>query len=54
MIKKISSGNRYEFLAQGCLLGQLSGAASGSLAEFGAAEEIRLRYPDGVRGLVSG
>ena len=40
--------------AQGCLLGQLSGDALGSLVEFQTPEEIRLRYPDGVRELADG
>lgn len=35
--------------AQGCLLGQLAGDSLGSLVEFLDAEEIRRRYPDGVR-----
>jgi ADP-ribosylglycohydrolase len=40
--------------AQGCLLGQLSGDALGSLVEFRTAEEIRFRYPHGVRDLADG
>jgi len=40
--------------AQGCLLGQLSGDALGSLVEFQTPQQIRLQYPDGVRELASG
>ncbi len=40
--------------AQGCLLGQLAGDALGSLVEFQSSEEIRLRYPKGVRELADG
>ena len=40
--------------AQGCLLGQLTGDALGSLVEFKTAKEIRREYPDGVRELSSG
>ena len=40
--------------AQGCLLGQLAGDALGSLVEFQTAEEIRARYPMGVRELAGG
>ena len=40
--------------AQGCLLGQLAGDALGSLVEFRSPEEIRWRYPDGVRQLADG
>ena len=40
--------------AQGCLLGQLAGDALGSLVEFQTAEEIRERYPTGVRELAAG
>ena len=40
--------------AQGCLLGQLAGDALGSLVEFQTAEEIRARYPTGVRELAGG
>lgn len=40
--------------AQGCLLGQLAGDALGSLVEFLGPEEIRRRYPNGVRDLVDG
>ncbi len=40
--------------AQGCLLGQLAGDALGSLVEFQTPEEIRRRYPDGVRDLADG
>ena len=37
--------------AQGCLLGQLTGDALGSLVEFQSPEEIRRSYPEGVREL---
>jgi len=40
--------------AQGCLLGQLSGDALGSLVEFQSPEQIRRRYPEGVRELADG
>ena len=40
--------------AQGCLLGQLTGDALGSLVEFQTPEEIHRRYPDGVRELADG
>jgi len=40
--------------AQGCLLGQLAGDALGSLVEFQTPEQIRRKYPDGVRNLVDG
>jgi len=40
--------------AQGCLLGQLTGDALGSLVEFQTPEQIRLEYPDGVRELADG
>jgi ADP-ribosylglycohydrolase len=40
--------------AQGCLLGQLAGDALGSLVEFQSPEEIRRRYPRGVRELADG
>ena len=40
--------------AQGCLLGQLAGDALGSLVEFQGPEEIRAKYPDGVRELADG
>ncbi|MGI6459881.1 MAG: ADP-ribosylglycohydrolase family protein [Candidatus Hydrogenedentales bacterium] len=40
--------------AQGCLLGQFSGDALGSLVEFQSPEEIRRSYPDGVRELAYG
>jgi len=40
--------------AQGCLLGQLAGDALGSLVEFQSPEQIRRRYPDGVRSIVDG
>ena len=40
--------------AQGCLLGQFTGDALGSLVEFNSAESIRSRYPQGVRELEDG
>src|SRR4029077_13255475 len=40
--------------AQGCLLGQFSGDALGSLVEFGRADGIRATYPNGVRELADG
>ena len=40
--------------AQGCLMGQLTGDALGSLVEFQAPEQIRLEYPNGVRELTDG
>jgi ADP-ribosylglycohydrolase len=40
--------------AMGCLLGQLAGDALGGLVEFQAPEEIRRRYPGGVRDLADG
>ena len=40
--------------AQGCLLGQLAGDALGSLVEFQSSEEIRQKYPEGVRDLSDG
>ncbi|MYE26472.1 MAG: ADP-ribosylglycohydrolase family protein [Chloroflexi bacterium] len=40
--------------AQGCLLGQLAGDALGSLVEFQTPEEIRRKYPAGVRELADG
>ena len=40
--------------AKGCLLGQLAGDALGGLVEFQAPEEIRRRYPGGVRDLADG
>ena len=40
--------------AQGCLLGQLTGDALGSLVEFQSPEEIRRSYPHGVRELADG
>ena len=39
--------------AQGCLLGQLAGDALGSLVEF-QSEQIRRKYPDGLRELADG
>ena len=40
--------------AQGCLLGQIVGDALGSLVEFQTPEQIRQKYPDGVRELADG
>ena len=40
--------------AQGCLLGQLSGDALGSLVEFQTPKQIRWGYPDGVRDMADG
>ena len=40
--------------AQGCLLGQLIGDSLGSLVEFMRPDEIRRRYPDGVREMADG
>ncbi len=40
--------------AQGCLLGQLIGDSLGSLVEFKRPEEIRRRYPNGVRDMADG
>ncbi len=49
-------GKNYAYAnrAQGCLLGQLAGDALGSLVEFQPHEEIRQRYPEGVRELAAG
>lgn len=40
--------------AQGCLPGQLAGDALGGLVEFQTPEQIRQKYPNGVRELVDG
>ena len=40
--------------AQGCLLGQLAGDALGSLVECQTPEQIRRKYPNGVRELADG
>ena len=40
--------------AQGCLLGQLAGDSLGSLVEFRSPQEIRRKYPNGVRELEDG
>ena len=40
--------------AKGCLLGQLVGDALGSLVEFQSPDQIRSKYPDGVRILEDG
>ncbi len=39
--------------AQGCLLGQLCGDALGAIVEFMDADQIRARYPEGVRHLIA-
>lgn len=40
--------------AQGCLLGQLAGDSLGGLVEFRTPEDIRRKYPNGVRELADG
>ena len=40
--------------AQGCLMGQLTGDALGSMVEFMTPREIRRRYPDGIRVMADG
>lgn len=40
--------------ARGCLIGQIAGDSLGSLVEFQSPEDIRRRYPDGVRDLEDG
>lgn len=40
--------------AQGCLLGQLAGDSLGSLVEFKSSQEIRRKYPSGIRELEDG
>lgn len=40
--------------AQGCLLGQLAGDSLGSLVEFQSPQEIRRKFPHGVRELADG
>jgi ADP-ribosyl-[dinitrogen reductase] hydrolase len=40
--------------AEGCFLGQLAGDSLGSLVEFQSPEQIRRKYPDGVRELADG
>jgi ADP-ribosylglycohydrolase len=40
--------------ARGCLLGQFAGDSLGGLVEFRDAEDIRARYPGGVRELADG
>lgn len=40
--------------ARGCLLGQLAGDSLGSLVEFMDKEQIRNKYPNGVRLLADG
>jgi len=40
--------------SQGCLLGQLAGDSLGSLVEFETPEQIRQKYPEGVRELADG
>ena len=40
--------------AQGCLLGQFAGDSLGSLVEFKSPQEIRRKYPGGIRKLEDG
>ena len=40
--------------AQGCLLGQMAGDALGSLVEFQIPEQMRRKYPEGVKRLIDG
>ncbi|UIJ85149.1 ADP-ribosylglycohydrolase family protein [Rhizobium leguminosarum] len=40
--------------AIGCILGQLAGDALGSLVEFQTPQEIRQKYPRGVREIHDG
>jgi ADP-ribosylglycohydrolase len=40
--------------AQGCMLGQFAGDALGGLVEFQSAEQIKAKYPNGVRELADG
>lgn len=40
--------------ARGCMMGQLAGDSLGSLVEFMGPQEIRRRYPAGVRHLADG
>ncbi|MGB3975536.1 MAG: ADP-ribosylglycohydrolase family protein [bacterium] len=59
MIQKVRpmDGCNYEgrlSRAQGCLLGQLAGDSLGSLVEFWITDEIRQKYPKGVRELADG
>ena len=59
MIQNISltngcSGEGMLCRAQGCLLGQLAGDALGSLVEFCNPDDIRRKYPKGVRELTDG
>lgn len=52
-----TEGRTYEDMlsrAQGCLLGQLAGDALGSLVEFQSTDDIRRKYPQGLRKLADG
>jgi len=40
--------------AEGCLLGQIAGDSLGSLVEFQSPQQIRKKYPNGVRELGDG
>jgi ADP-ribosylglycohydrolase len=40
--------------ARGCLLGQLTGDSLGSLVEFESSDQIRRKYPNGLRELADG
>lgn len=40
--------------AEGCLLGQFAGDALGGFVEFGAAADIRRKYPNGLREIRDG
>jgi ADP-ribosylglycohydrolase len=40
--------------ARGCMLGQLVGDSLGSLVEFESPEQIRRKYPEGIREMVDG
>lgn len=40
--------------AQGCLIGQLAGAALGSLVEFQSSEQIRQQHPNSIRDMTDG
>ena len=40
--------------AQGCFLGRLAGDSLGSLVEFQTPDQIRRKYPGGVRRLADG
>ena len=53
MISPLRQAGKLE-RTQGCLLGQLTGDALGSLVEFQTPEQIRQKYPNGVRELADG